>query len=157
MSNNTEKKLKNLTPFFPILFGTLLLINSVFGNTFNQNNIASNYKTDFATMIKQDSNAYSTIVLYRPDNQLNRKYKINTNFNGAFEMNKKQVIKIDAKSNTFIISVDAVGHKKENFTFVLSPNKTHYFRIQDRNNYSGFRAFLEVVEVTEETFKREKL
>jgi len=70
---------------------------------------------------------------------------------------RKEVIKIDAYSNIFLISVDALSHKKENFTFNLSQNKTHYFRIQDRNNYSGFRIFLEVIEVTEETFKRDKL
>lgn len=155
MNNRTVEKLKNLESFLSIFFGILFSINSVFGNTLNQPIITNDCKTNIATIINQDSIKYSTIVLYRPDNQLNRKYKISTNINGAFEMSKKEVVKIDVNSNTFLISVDAVGHKKEYYTFVLSPSKTHYFRIQDRNNYSGFRAFLEVIEVTEETFKRE--
>ena len=149
--------MQNLVSLFSILFIIFFLINSLFGNTLNQINTTSNNKTNATTWSNHDSIIYATIILYRTDNQLNRKYKINTNTNGAFEMTKNQVIEINAKSNTFLISVEAAGHKKENFNFVLSPNKTHYFRIQDRNNYTGFRAFLEVIEVTEETFKREKL
>lgn len=157
MNNIKIKKLKNLLSGLSIFWGILILVNSVFGNTVNEIHIPNIYKTTTLPLTNNDSISFSTVILYRPDNQLSREYKISTNINGAFEMKKKEVIKIDANSNTLLISVDAVGHKKETFTFNLSQHKTHYFRIQDRNNYSGFRAFLEVIEVTEETFKSEKL
>ena len=70
-------------------------------------------------MTNSDTLTYSTVILYRPDNQLSRKYKISTNINGTFEINNKEVIKLDSKTNTFEISVDATGHKKETFTFNL--------------------------------------
>lgn len=103
-----------------------------------------------------DSTVYAKVVIYRPDNQLTRKYRLNTNLKGAFEMARKEVVMMDAYSNSLEISVGAFGHKSERFSFVLSKDKVHYFRVQDRNNYSGFLAFLEVIEVTEETYKREK-
>jgi len=103
----------------------------------------------------EDTTPFAKVIIYRPDNQLSRKYKVSNNTNGAFEIAKKEIRTIETNSNVFIISVDAAGHKKESYTFNLEKNKTHYFRIQDRNNYSGFRTFLEVIEVTEETFKRE--
>jgi hypothetical protein len=87
---------------------------------------------------------------------LSRNYQVNTNIGGTFDLKKNEVVKMNAGSNTFFIEVDATAHKKQAFTFNLDQNKTHYFRIQDRNNYAGFLAFLEVIEVTEETFKREK-
>ena len=103
----------------------------------------------------KDTIPYARVILYRPDNQLSRKYEVNTNTNGAFKMAKKEVRTLEVNSNVFIISMDAFGHKEERFTFNLVQNRTHYFRLQDRNNYAGFRPFLEVIEVTEETYKRE--
>jgi len=157
---NSKIKTKNRTnsasalTVFVIIIG---LVNAVFGYSVKENHFPNINQVTELTLTNNDSIPFATVILYRPDNQLSRKYKLSTNINGAFEMAKKEVVKIDAHSNTFLISVDAVGHKKETFNFNLSQNKKHYFRIQDRNNYSGFRAFLEVIEVAEETFKREKL
>jgi hypothetical protein len=129
--------------------------SAVFGFSNNENQIKNSILVSGISMTNHDSIPFAKVILYRPENQLSRKYKLTTNLNGSFEMGRKEVITMEAHSNTFNISVDAVGHKKAFFTFNLSQNKVHYFRIQDRNNYSGFYAFLEVIEVTEETFKRE--
>jgi len=104
-----------------------------------------------------DSTQYATVVLYRPDDQLSRKYKVHTNINGKFEVGRKEIVRLDAGTGTFQVSIDAFGHKKEAFLFTLTPGKVHYFRIQDRNNYAGARPFIEIIEVTEETFRRENL
>lgn len=118
--------------------------------------IPEHYNAGTLMVTKNDTIPYATVFVYRPENQLSRKYRIKTNIDGAFDLKKNEVVKMNAGSNTFFIEVDATGHKKQAFTFNLDQNKTHYFRIQDRNNYAGFLAFLEVIEVTEETFKREK-
>lgn len=106
--------------------------------------------------VYSDSLPYAKVVVYRPDNQLRRKYKIETNFSTPFELRRNEEFEIGALSGIFTIEVNASGHKKERFTFDLSPDKVHYFRIQDRNNYNGFIPYLEVIEVTEGTYKREK-
>ena len=141
---------------YPTIVLIVFAVSALFGftamktNTHNQQQVQ---KTTFKN--SNNTEIFAVVILYRPYNQLSRKYKVNTNINGSFEIGRKEIVKFDAQSNSFLISVDAIGHKKEAFTFNLSQNKTHYFRIQDRNNYSGFRPFLEVIEVTEDTFKRE--
>lgn len=110
-----------------------------------------------AKLADNDSIPFARVILYRPDNQLSRRYKLSTNTNGTFDLTKGEFITIEAHSNLLMLSVQAVGHKKNSYTFDLSQDKTHYFRIQDRNNYAGFRAFVEVIEVTETTFKRDTL
>lgn len=157
MNKSMIMKIKYLLPALSIFAGTILNANSVFGNTGIEIPIQHRYKTLTPILSNNDSIPFSTVILYRPDNQLSREYKISTNINGAFKMKRKEAIKLYAKSYTFLINVDAAGHRKESYTFNLIQNKTHYFRIQDRNNYSGFRPFLEVIEVTEETFRREQL
>jgi hypothetical protein len=102
------------------------------------------------------SGNFAKVILYRPDNQLSRKYRLHTNIKESFNLARKEVVYMDAHTNTFKVEVSAVGHKDGIFTFKLTENKIHYYRVQDRNNYSGFRAYLEVIEVTEETFRREQ-
>lgn len=154
--NHIIKKLKSLSTGLSIVFGMFMCLNilsaEVVFNTCNPDH--SNACTLSRT--KNDTLPFATVFVYRPDNQLSRKYRINTNIGRTFDLKKNEVVKMNAGSNTFFIEVDATGHKKQAFTFNLDQNKTHYFRIQDRNNYAGFLAFLEVIEVTEETFKREK-
>ncbi|MEZ4942218.1 MAG: hypothetical protein R3D58_15175 [Saprospiraceae bacterium] len=153
---------KNLNAFCSIVFILLVCTGMVYGVSIRQNQIPGinsifqNYNK-LHLINRADSTVFAKVIIYRADNQLSRKYKINTNLNGAFEMARKEAISIDAYHDTFTVTVSAVGHKSERFVFNLTANKTHYFRVQDRNNYSGFRAFLEIIEVTEETFRREKL
>ena len=150
------KNLKSLSAGLSIIFGMLMCVNILSGKAVHFNFIPNHTKTDTISLTKNDTIPFATVFVYRPDNQLSRKYKVNTNIDSAFDLKKNEVVKMNAGSNTFFIEVDAIAHKKQAFTFNLGQNKTHYFRIQDRNNYAGFLAFLEVIEVTEETFKREK-
>ncbi len=134
----------------------LMCVNILSGKSVHSKYIPDHTNTGTTSLTKNDTLPFATVILYRPDNQLSRKYRINTNIDGAFDLKKNEVVTMNADSNTFFIEVDATGHKKQAITFNLNQNKTHYFRIQDRNNYAGFLAFLEVIEVTEETFKRDK-
>jgi hypothetical protein len=154
--NHKITKLKSWVAGMSILLGILICVNVASGKAVFKKFIPDHYHTDTITLTKNDTLPFATVILYRPENQLSRKYRINTNINGAFDLKKNEVVTMNADSNTFFIKVDATSHKKETFTFNLGQNKTHYFRIQDRNNYAGFLAFLEVIEVTEETFKRDK-
>lgn len=101
----------------------------------------------------------STIVLYRPDNQLSRKYYLTTNIkgHGTMELGKNQEIVLHTNENQLMVGVSATAHKKQAFSFTLSPRTTHYFRIQDRNNFSGYKIYLEIIEVTPSTYKRDKM
>lgn len=157
MINSDFNKITNLVSGLFVFIIIWVSVNSVFGNTGKNACIPCIDQTTMLALTDEDSIHFATVILYRPDNQLTRKYKLNTNFKGAFEIAKKEAVKIDVHTDTIIISVDATGHKRETYTFILSQGKTHYFRIQDRNNYSGFQAFLEVIEVTEETFKRDEM
>lgn len=139
--------------FFVII---MFPLNSVFGYAVKDNHVPNFHQVKGTTLTNQDTIPFATVILYRPDNQWSRKYKLSTSISRAFEMSKNEMLKIDVQTNTFSISVDAAGHKKESFKFDLSQSKTHYFRIQDRNNYSGFLVFLEVIEVTEDTFKNDR-
>ncbi|MBK8623542.1 MAG: hypothetical protein IPN79_17745 [Saprospiraceae bacterium] len=150
------KKLKSLSTGLSIIFGMLMCVNILSASAVFNKFIPEHYNAGTLIGTKKDTIPYATVFVYRPENQLSRKYRIKTNIDGAFDLKKNEVVKMNAGSNTFFIEVDATGHKKQAFTFNLDQNKTHYFRIQDRNNYAGFLAFLEVIEVTEETFKREK-
>lgn len=150
------KKLKSLSTGLSIIFGMLMCVNILSASAVFNKFIPEHYNAGTLMVTKNDTIPYATVFVYRPENQLSRKYRIKTNIDGAFDLKKNEVVKMNAGSNTFFIEVDATGHKKQAFTFNLDQNKTHYFRIQDRNNYAGFLAFLEVIEVTEETFKREK-
>lgn len=136
-----------------IVFGSTALL----GNAYKPNALQNFIPSDQRMLSRNDSIPYAKAVLYRPDNQWSRKFKIATNTNGTFEMANNEVVHMAANADLLTISVDAAGHKKSEFTFHLRPNTTHYFRIQDRNNYASFRPRLEVVEVTEDTFNREKL
>ncbi|MCB9245836.1 MAG: hypothetical protein H6606_05345 [Flavobacteriales bacterium] len=106
-------------------------------------------------VLSSDSGSFARVIVYRPDNQLRRKYKINTNHGGYCELRRKQMVEIHAGSSTFTIEVNASGHKKEQFSFELKQGAVHHLRIQDRNNYQGFVPFLEVIEVSEATYRRE--
>lgn len=149
--------------FFICLIG-LSLSTLVFGNGFyapggqNHGSIpryGTNAKSTSWPLLCSDSIPYAKVVVYRPDNQLSRQYDLTTNLDGSFGMKQKEVKSMDAFGATFEVRVSAFSHKSESFSFVLSRNKTHYFRVQDRNNYSGTRPFLEVVEVTEEQYKKD--
>jgi hypothetical protein len=107
--------------------------------------------------IEADSIPFAKVIVYRPENQLSRKYKVSSNLNGSISLKRKEIATMDAFTNTFEVSVSAAAHKSARFSFPLSKNQVHYFRLQDRNNYAGFTPFLEVVEVTEATYNREIL
>jgi hypothetical protein len=104
-----------------------------------------------------DSMPFARVVVYRPDNQLSRPYKMRSNLGETFQIGRKEVVKMAANAKLFQGSISAFGHNRGHFSHELSPNKVHYFRLQDRNNYSGFLPYLEVIEVTEETFRMETL
>lgn len=110
-----------------------------------------------AVLTINDSVPYAQLILYRPDNQLSRKYRLTTNLSGTLEIGRKETIRLQADANVLTIGIDAAGHKQEHFTFTLTQGQTHYFRLQDRNNYAGIRAYLEVIEVTEATYRRDQL
>lgn len=67
------------------------------------------------------------------------------------------MVKMNANAKLFQGSISAFGHTRGYFAHELSPNKVHYFRLQDRNNYDWFFPYLEVIEVTEEMFRIETL
>lgn len=102
-----------------------------------------------------DSVPFARAVIYRPENQLTRSYHLSTNTNNNFSIKKKEAKTLEVFTNVLEVEVNASGHKTEQRAFALSPNKIHYFRVQDRNNYSGLRPFLEVIEVTEETYRKD--
>jgi hypothetical protein len=104
-----------------------------------------------------DSMPYAKVIVYRPDNQLSRPYKLRSNLGETLEIGRNKAVKLETNSKIFHGNVGAFGHNRGHFSHELSPNKVHYFRLQDRNNYRGFIPYLEVVEVTEETFRKEIL
>ncbi|MCC7464797.1 MAG: hypothetical protein IT261_00925 [Saprospiraceae bacterium] len=104
-----------------------------------------------------DSMPVARVIVYRPDNQLSRPYKMNSNLGETFKIRRNGVIKLETSSGVFQGKVGAFGHNRGYFSHELSPNKVHYFRLQDRNNYQGFLPFLEVIEVSETTFRNEIL
>lgn len=104
-----------------------------------------------------DSMPFARVVIYRPDNQLSRPYKMRSNLGETFRIGRKEVVKMAANAKLFQGSISAYGHNRGHFSHELSPNKVHYFRLQDRNNYRGLLPYLEVIEVTEETFRNETL
>jgi hypothetical protein len=104
-----------------------------------------------------DSMPYARVIVYRPDNQLSRPYKMRSNLGETFKIGIKEAVTLEANSKLFHGNVGAFAHTRGYFSHELSPNKVHYFRLQDRNNYQGFLPYLEVVEVTEATFRNEIL
>ena len=102
--------------------------------------------------IKEDS---FLVVIYRPYDQLKRKYTIKSSGSPGFTLSRQEEKILQLTDNVFYIMVDAFGHKPANFEFKLEKDKIHYLRVQDRNNYSGTRAFLEVVEVSENTYRND--
>lgn len=113
----------------------------------NHFNISDRFNTD--------SVPFANVIIYRPGNQLKRPYNFQTTGNNSFSLKKNETKNLDVFSKDFEINVSATGHKTERFSFTLSNKKTHYLRVQDRNNYSGTRPFLEIIEVTEDTYKRD--
>ena len=105
--------------------------------------------------VEHDSTTFAKVVIYRADNPLTRKYKLESNLNGAFTLEKKESKTIDASSQVFEVAVKAFWHTPKRYFFALSNGKTHYFRVHDRNSYSELAPFLEVIEVTEDTYKRD--
>lgn len=105
--------------------------------------------------VETDSTAFAKVVVYRPDGQLKHTYQLKTPQNDRFSLKKKTATTLDSFSSVFDISADAKGHQGKRYSFTLSKGKTHYFRVQDRYNYAALRPFLEVIEVTEETYKRD--
>jgi len=99
-----------------------------------------------------DSTAFAKVVIYRPDNQLSRKYRITTDQHASFSLKKKEEMTLETQLNVLEVEVSVTAHKSERFRFVLSKDKVHYLRVQDRNNYSGMRPFLEIIEVNEATY-----
>jgi hypothetical protein len=93
------------------------------------------------------------VVLYRPYDQLKRKYTVNASGIGTFSLGRREAKTIEAATGKFTLTLDAIGHKSGRYTFTLSGQKVRYLRIQDRNNYAGLRPFLEVIEVTEQTYE----
>jgi len=102
-----------------------------------------------------DSVPFAKVVIYRPGNQLKRPYHFKVNSADGFSLNKNETKKMDVFSKDVEINVRALGHKAEQFSFALSGQKTHYLRVQDRNNYAGTRPYLEIIEVTEATYKND--
>lgn len=102
-----------------------------------------------------DSVPFARVVIYRPENQLTRSYHLSANRNNKFSIKNKEAKTLDVFTNLLEVEVNASGHQTEQRVFTLSSNKIHYFRVQDRNNYSGLRPFLEVIEVTEETYRKD--
>jgi hypothetical protein len=158
--NNSKKKTRTIS--LPVagltVFIVILTFNSmVYGISPKNNQIQNICVSDDSTLIKNDSVSFAKVIIYRPANALRGKCKLSTNINGHFKMKRREVLKLDAPSNTLNISVDAFSHKKERYTFNLTQNRVHYFRVQERPSSSGLAPFLEIIEVTEETFKRENL
>ncbi|HAD14703.1 MAG TPA: hypothetical protein DCF33_19930 [Saprospirales bacterium] len=112
---------------------------------------------DRAYSAATDSMPFAQVVIYRPDNQLSRPYKMRSNLGETFRIGRREAVKMEANAKRFQGSISAFGHTRGHFSHELSPNKVHYFRLQDRNNYAGFLPYLEVIEVTEETFRNETL
>lgn len=136
-----------LTPF--------LITGGTYTGSLYQNMISnvSSTSVEPASMIRPgDSTAFAKVVIYRPDNQLSREYQIKTYQHAPFSLKKKEQMTLETPSNVLEIEVSATAHRSERFSFVLSKDKVHYFRVQDRNNYSGMRPFLEVIEVNETTY-----
>ena len=102
-----------------------------------------------------DSTPFAKVIIYRPDNQLSRSYHFKTGLNHTFSLKKQQEMTMDAHSEVLELVVRATGHKSERQAFRLSKDKVHYFRVQDRNNYSGFRPLLEIIEVEEATYRKD--
>lgn len=105
--------------------------------------------------LEHDSTTFAKVVIYRADNPLTRKYKFESNLNGDFTLEKKESKTIDASSKVFEVAVKTFGHTPKRYFFELYNGKTHYFRVHDRNNYTELAPFLEIIEVTEDTFKRD--
>lgn len=122
-----------------------------------ENRLMSGLISDQTFTATTDSMPFARVVVYRPDNQLSRPYKMRSNLGETFQIGRKEVVKMAANATLFQGSISAFGHNRGHFSHELSPNKVHYFRLQDRNNYSGFLPYLEVIEVTEETFRMETL
>jgi len=99
--------------------------------------------------------ASASIIIYRPYDQLKRKYMVYTSEHGAFSLARQEAKTFENLAHNFTLTVDALGHKSGRYTFDLSSQKVHYLRIQDRNNYAGLLPFLEVIEVTEQTYKND--
>lgn len=134
----------------------LSFVHSIYGATPGaQSCIKDAVTIAVSNVLHADTLPFAKVIIYRPDNQLTRAYDFSTNLNDGFSLKKKGVKSIDAFTNVFEVSVSAFGHKRERFYFILSKNKVHYFRVQDRNNYAGMRPFLEVIEVTEEAYKKD--
>ncbi len=106
---------------------------------------------------KVDSIPYAKIIIYRPDNQMKRKYSLITPGHSKFKLGRKEAKTFDVYVGYFNVTVYAFGYDSKNYTFALSKDKLHYFRIQDRANHTGWLAFafLEVIEVTEGTYKND--
>jgi hypothetical protein len=102
-----------------------------------------------------DSLPFATVVIYRPDNQLLRKYKIHLAEHESFHLKRYQVKTLKMSTNQFAIKVGAWGHQGKRQDFELENQKVHYFRLQDRNNYGWLLATLEAVEVTESTYRKD--
>ena len=123
------------------------------GNTF-PSLLAGNFELATPDFL-EDTTPFARVVLYRPANQLSRKYEIKTDQHAPFSLKRKEIMALDTQSDKLEIEVSATGHKTESFSFRLSKDKVHYLRVQDRNNYSGMRPFLEVIEVTEATYLKD--
>jgi len=81
---------------------------------------------------------------------------VNASGIGTFSLGRREAKTLEAPAGKFTLAIDAFGHKPGRYTFILSGQKVHYLRIQDRNNYAGLRPFLEVIEVTEQTYEEDK-
>jgi hypothetical protein len=78
---------------------------------------------------------------------------VNASGIGTFRLGRSQAKTLEAASGKFTLSLDAIGHKRGRYTFILSGQRVYYLRIQDRNNYAGLQPFLEVIEVTDQTYE----
>jgi hypothetical protein len=147
----SAQKMKKTVIMAGLLLTTWLL--NATSPEIQQGCLQAHYRLQILSHLTADSLPTAKVVLYRPHDQLKRKYAVQATGQSAFSLARKEEKVFDTNAGKVTFSVDALGHRSGNFTFVLSTQKTHYFRVQDRNNYAGFQPFLEVIEVTEQTYR----
>jgi hypothetical protein len=150
--------MKNIAIIMTNCFTTLLISIVLTAGSLDQTIISTPSLTicePSAVADPPDTVSFAKVVIYRPDNQLSRKYQIRTDQHAPFSLKKKEERTLEIPSNVLELEISATANRSERFSFVLSKDKVHYLRVQDRNNYSGMRPFLEIIEVAEDTYLKD--